>query len=166
MDGQIGQLQKILREETGIFDKIYSLERSKTGAIIEQNGALLEKLSRAQEGLLSDIMALEPVRMKRVDEFKRARHIRHQGISISDIAQHIETPEAEQLRVIGRSLKDSMLKLQRLQETNQTLINDNMEYYNILLTGLRRSGPLDTGYRRDGKEAENLKSSILFNKTA
>ena len=80
MDGQIGQLQKILREETGLFDKIYSLERSKTGAIIEQNGALLEKLSRAQEGLLSDIMALESVRMKRVDEFKRARHIRHQGI--------------------------------------------------------------------------------------
>ena len=59
-----------------------------------------------------------------------------------------------------------MLKLQRLQETNQTLINDNMEYYNILLTGLRRSGPLDTGYGRDGKEEENLKNSILFNKTA
>jgi len=56
-----------------------------------------------------------------------------------------------------------MMRLSRIQETNRVLIHDNMEYYNILLTGLRRDRSLDTGYGSDGREEENLKNSILFN---
>lgn len=166
MDRQVEELAGILKEETGIFDTIYSLERSKTSAIIEHNGSLLEKLSREQEGLVSDIMALETLRMKRIQEYKKARLIRTQGVTLSDIAGGMKDSEAEQVRLIGRNLQEVMSRLRRLQETNLVLINDNMEYYNILVTGLRRSGPLDTSYGRDGREEETLKNSILFNITA
>ena len=59
-----------------------------------------------------------------------------------------------------------MIRLSRIQDTNRVLISDNMEYYNILLTGLRRDPSLETGYGRDGREDEKLKNSILFNQTA
>jgi hypothetical protein len=70
------------------------------------------------------------------------------------------------MRVLGRNLKDVMIRLSRIQETNQVLIHDNMEYYNILLTGLRRDRSMDTGYGSDGREEETLKNSILFNQKA
>jgi hypothetical protein len=166
MDKHAAEIKNILKEETGLFDRLYTLERTKTSAIIEHNGSLLEKLSLEQEGLFSNIMVLETDRMKRVDEFKKSRKIHDRGVSLNDIAARMDAPAAEHMRLFGRNLKDMMQRLRRLQETNRVLINDNMEYYNILLTGLRRTGPLDTGYGRDGKEEENLKNSILFNKRA
>ncbi len=53
MDGHIGHIKSILKEEAGLFERLYSLERNKTSAIIEHNGSLLEKLSREQEELIS-----------------------------------------------------------------------------------------------------------------
>jgi len=166
MDRQISDIKGILREEAGLLDKLYSIERNKTSAIIDHNGSLLELLSREQEELVSTVMSLEAARMKRVDEFKTARHIRHRGASLKDIAARMDGPEADQVRSLGRGLKDVMERLRRLQEANQTLIKDNMEYYTIMMTGLRRNGQLDSAYRHDGKEEENLKNSILFNQTA
>ncbi len=166
MDGHIGHIKSILKEEAGLFERLYSLERNKTSAIIEHNGSLLEKLSREQEELISGIMALENDRMKRVDAFKKVRHIGHQGVSLGEIAGRIEAPENEQVRLLGRGLKEIMSRLRRLQETNQSLIRDNMEFYNIMLAGLRRAGSPDTGYGRDGRGEENLRNSILFNKKA
>jgi hypothetical protein len=166
MDKHIVEMGRILKEETGLFEKLFLLERNKTSAILEHNGKLLEKISLEQEGILSSISKLEMDRMKHIENYKKHKHIHKTGISLSDITVLMDNTSSDNMRILGRNLKDVMLRLGRIQETNQVLIHDNMEYYNILLTGLRRDRTLDTGYGSDGREEENLKNSILFNQTA
>jgi hypothetical protein len=106
------------------------------------------------------------MRHSQVDAYMRHRHIRKDHVTLVDVAATAEKHVSENMPILGRSLKEVMMRLGRLQETNQVLIHDNMEYYNILLTGLRRNGSPETGYGKDGREEEKLKNSILFNKTA
>jgi DNA-binding transcriptional MerR regulator len=105
-------------------------------------------------------------RMKHIENYKKHKHIRKTGVSLSDITELMDNSSSDNMRMLGRNLKDVMVRLGRIQETNRVLIHDNMEYYNILLTGLRRDRSLDTGYSSDGREEENLKNSILFNQKA
>jgi hypothetical protein len=166
MEKHIAEMIKILKEETELFEKLCSLEKDKTGAIVDHNGKLIEKISGEEAGLLAAISELESLRLRQVDDYMRQRHMRSEHVKLSDVAATAAKPVSENMLFLGRSLKEVMLRLGRLQETNQVLIHDNMEYYNILLTGLRRNSSPDTGYGRDGREEEKLKNSILFNQTA
>ncbi len=166
MEQHISEMLRILKEETGLFEKLCSLEKDKTGAIVDHNGTLLEKISSEEEGLLGLIASLESSRLRHVDAYMKHRRIRNNRITLSDVAATADNPVSENMLILGRGLKEVMMKLGRLQETNRILINDNMEYYNILLAGLRRNSTLDTGYGSDGREEEKLKNSILFNQTA
>ncbi len=166
MEKHIIEMIRILKEEAGLFEKLCSLEKDKTGAIVDHNGKLIEKISGEEEGLLTRISDLESIRLKQVDACMRQQHIRKEHVTLSDVAATAEKPLSENMLLLGRSLKEVMMRLDRLQETNRVLIHDNMEYYNILLTGLRRNSSAETGYGSDGREEEKLKNSILFNQTA
>jgi len=166
MEKHIIEMIRILKEETGLFEKLCSLEKDKTGAIVDHNGRLIEKISGEEEGLLEMISTLESMRLRQVDACMKHRHIRNDHVTLSDVAAMAEKPVSENMILLGRGLKEVMMKLGRLQETNQVLMHDNMEYYNILLTGLRRNSSTETAYGSNGKEEEKLKNSILFNKTA
>ncbi len=166
MEKHITEMIRILKEESGLFERLCSLEKDKSAAIVDHNGSLLEKISGDEEELLARISLLESMRLKQVNDYMKSRHIRKDHVTLSDVAASMDKPASEGMLMLGRSLKEVMMRLGRLQETNRVLINDNMEYYNILLTGLRRDGSLDSGYGRDGREEEKLRNSILFNQTA
>ena len=166
MEKHITEMLRILKEEAGLFEKLCSLEKDKTGAIVDHNGKLLEKISMEEEGLLAMISNMEASRLKQVEAYMKHRRVSNDRITLSDVAATTEKSVSEDMLLLGRGLKEIMMKLGRLQETNRVLINDNMEYYNILLTGLRRNSAMDSGYGSDGREEEKLKNSILFNKTA
>jgi hypothetical protein len=42
-------------------------------------------------------------------------------------------------------------------------LNDNMEFYDILLSGLKNSSTLKSGYGKDGKEKGRVFNPVLFN---
>ncbi|OHD69248.1 MAG: hypothetical protein A2W19_15755 [Spirochaetes bacterium RBG_16_49_21] len=165
MEPQVVAMEGILKDELAVFEGLYSLEEEKTGAIMNHDGKLLEKISREQEGLISKIQALETGRIRRMTDYKRARHIK-ETITLKDMADQIAGRGGSRLMTISGNLKAVINRLNNLQKTNRTLINDNMEYYTILLKGLKDNRIMDSGYSPDGKEEETLKQSILFNQTA
>ena len=156
---------KILENEMNIFKKLYSLEEDKTSAIIEHDGLLLDQISHDQEDLLKRIEAAESDRMKQMENYKKLRQGRD-IVSLKDFADSIGGLAGSRLKNHGRNLQEIISKLASLQKTNRKLIDDNMEYYNILLTGLRGGRSLDAGYSPEGKETETIKQSVLFNQTA
>ena len=166
MEKNVNAMTKILKEETTLFEKMCSLEKTKTGAIIEHNAKLLEVISLEQEEILARISTLENDRARQMEDYMKQRHIRNNSFTLRDMADMLDSPTSSSMLTIGRSLKDVMVRLGRMQDTNRVLISDNMEYYNILLTGLRRDRSMETGYGSDGREDEKLKNSILFNQTA
>ena len=83
------EVGKILKDEMVIFEKLFALEEHKTGAILEHDGKLLEKISRDQELLLSKMQSLESDRMKKMAACKRARHIKKENATLKEIAEAV-----------------------------------------------------------------------------
>jgi flagellar biosynthesis/type III secretory pathway chaperone len=158
------EMEKILEDELAAFELLYSLEENKTGAIINHDGKLLEKISRQQEVLIQKIQALEEDRIITIADFKRVQHYSGEMQTLKEISNVFENGTGR-LMDIGGKLRDMVGRLHKLQKTNGTLINDNMEYYNILRKGLKGKGMMHAGYSKEGKEEETHKQSILFNQT-
>lgn len=165
MDRHLEEIVRILTEEKGVFQKILSLEEAKTGSIVSQDGKLLEKLSREQEDVLTRVSALESERMSRIMNFMKTRPHGGGTVSLRDVAASAG-PDGGRLLSIGKDLNGMLSRLELLRNTNKKLISDNMEYFNILLSGLRRGYLAETGYGADGREEEKAAQAILFNKTA
>ncbi len=159
-------IEKILKDEFELFEKLYSLEELKTGAILEHKGKLLERISRDQEAMLLKLQAFEAERLKKMEAHGKAGHSPNRHMTLKAFAESIGGTDSGALIATAVKLGGLINKFNSLLETNGVLITDNMEYYNLLLTGLRANGTHDPGYRPDGKEKEVPKQSVLFNQTA
>ncbi len=165
MDRHLKEIVRILEEEKGVFQKILSLEEAKTGAIVNQDGKLLGKISRDQEACLAVVSSLETERMNRLAGYNKSKYPGQENISMHKIAAAAGA-DGRRILAAGKDLRRVLAKIETLQATNSTLINDNMEFYNILLSGLRRGHPAESGYGSDGREEEKVAQAMLFNQTA
>ena len=87
-------------------------------------------------------------------------------VTLDEIVNSTDSGSSEHIITLGKDLNEIMIKLSDLQECNMHIANDNMNFYNVIINGLKNSISIDSGYRSDGKEGEKISSSILFNQTA
>ncbi len=161
-------MEKILSTEIELYERIHRLENEKSEAIIQKNWEMVEQLSISQDRGLVEIDSLEKDREKLIEEYRRINNLDDlaRDVTLRDIILSMDEDSSHHLLQLGMELKDIMNKTSNLVKSNDILLNDNMEFFNILMSGLKNNR-VRTGYRKDGKE-ENLKSTdpVLFNQTA
>ena len=163
MNYSVQELIGILEYEREIYEKIFHIEEKKSKAIIEREGKVIEELSLSQEKFLKEIERLENERiafMKR--SLSKIKYNRGE-ITLQDIIESIDAADAEILRQAGLDLKDTLMKVSRVQELNSQLLMDNMEFYDIIISGLKDSSSIRLGYGSDGKEKTGVSNPVLFN---
>ena len=167
MKNLVKSIERILSEQKDLYGKVFSIEEKKNIAIIEKDGKLIEKLSSEQENLLSRISRLERSREKVIKNYREMKIIENmpEDITLKGIAKSLNRDSSSNLLKMGSELKGIILKLSSLQETNRKLLNDNMEFYNILFSGLKSSTSIQSGYGKDGKEDGRVANSVMINKT-
>ena len=166
MDRLITDMCEILDAEGLCLDELFRLEEEKTDTIMRHDGKNLERISRDQERILDRMRALESGRMERMESIRKERGIGNDVATLGDMIERLDGATAGRLSERRGRIRSAAGRLGRVREKNRVLIRDNMEYYEILLTGLRRESARERGYGRDGKEEESLRNSILFNLTA
>ena len=161
------RLEKVLREEIDVYSGLYALEERKSGAIIDKDGRLMESISREQEVLLSRVEKLEEARVRLIFNLAgdRPSDDAHPAPTLSEIARHVDDDSAGRIVSIGMELKGLLTRLDSLYKTNKRLIEDNLEFYDILLSGLRSTASISTGYCVNGVEKSRVSGSMIFNKT-
>ena len=161
-------MEKILQDQKDIYCEIYFIEEKKSEAILNKNGMLLEQLSRDQEQKLHSVELLEKNREKQIEKYILLNNISDlpQRPTLQDIIHSMDEDSSHHLMRLGMELKRLLNKLKHLRETNNTLIQDNLDFYNILLSGLRNENSIDSGYGNDGKEDMKVSNPVLFNQTA
>lgn len=159
------KLKKLLNIEKDIYQEIFNIEEEKSEAIIKKTGKVIEELSVSQERLLNKIESLEKERIKLMDEYKKHRNVLHHGneITLQDIIDTVDAESSSALKQAGIELKKILLKVKNIQDVNSQLLKDNMEFYDILISGLKNSSTLRSGYGRDGKEKGRVFNPVLFN---
>jgi hypothetical protein len=169
MEGQMHQavfkLENIMNLEREIYQEIYNIEEIKSEAIMKKSGKVIEELSTAQEKLLGKIESLENERIILMESYKRAHKLNapHGEITLQDIIDSSNSKTAFSLKETGIELKKILLKVKSIQDLNSRLIKDNMEFYDILISGLKNSSTLRSGYGSDGKEQGRVFNPVLFN---
>ncbi|HEY1405263.1 MAG TPA: flagellar protein FlgN [Spirochaetota bacterium] len=166
MESPVLELERILHAEIELYDKIASLEEGKTDAILSRDGAEIETCSKEQEKFLSAIATLEVKREESIEKYRTMNHLDEvQTVSIHQLVLNMDEDSALRLSRCGLELKKTMLRIKSLSDTNMKLISDNLEFFNILLSGLRSSASFHNGYTRDGERTQKLKGALLINKT-
>ena len=165
MNYLIQELIGILEHEKEIYEKIFRIEQEKSEAIINRDGKVIAELSLLQERFLKEIEKLENERIVLMKRYETISIIEQNRVEITlqDIMKSIDDTEGEILRQSGVELKEILLKVSRIQELNSQLLMDNMEFYDIIISGLKNSSSMRLGYGSDGKGKAGGSNPVLFN---
>lgn len=155
-------MEKVLRQELDLYGEVCALEEEKGGAIIAKDGKLLESLSLEQEKLLGRISSLEERRLVALEAFNCENGSR--DMTLRDIIGSLDGDASNRLARLGTDLKNLLLKIQALIETNEKLAKDNIEFYNILLAEVKSRVSLKTGYNRRAVESNTIENPLIFNR--
>lgn len=160
-------LKKILEKEVSIYREVLRLEEEKGEAIVNRDGKQLETVTLEQENLLKNIGTLEEERISVIEEYSRQNHLDDLGrpVTLKDVVSLMDEDSAHTLLGLGMDLKRHLQKLGRLHETNQVLIQDNLEFFNLLISGLKSAVTTDDGYGPGGDGRQKVAGSLMFNKT-
>ena len=163
MESQVGSIAAILTTEAEIYEKVASIEEEKTSAILCRNGRELEDCVREQERLLSEIAALEEKRARTVALY--AKSSTPEKVSLDELVGGMNKDDARKLMRCGHELKKVMLRVSSLSDTNRRLLEDNIEFFNIMLSGIKNQASIQGGYTRVGGTDQVMHKPLLFNKT-
>ncbi len=163
----LNDLENILNQEQQIFNQVYQLEEEKSEAIITRDGNLLQSLSNTQEKQLTKIQPLEKKRNKIIGQFRKKYGFEEsEELTLKDIVSSDNFANSnDKIIAVGAKLSTTLHKMKNLQDTNRKLMEDNIEFYDILIRELKESVSLKTGYSEKGLEKEEVANSLIFNKT-
>ena len=160
MSENLMQLESLLGEELRIFSNVLRLEKEKSEAIIKKDGNLMQKLSQEQENYLDKIPPLEKNRRDIINYYSRKNP--KGNLTLTDIAS-IESA-TDDLTQIGSLLKKTLNKIKSVQETNNKMMNDNLEYFRKIIKEIRQSVTIETGYSEKGIEKGKTLNSFILDK--
>jgi flagellar biosynthesis/type III secretory pathway chaperone len=161
MNFSVRELIDILRQEREIYEKIFHIEEEKSESIIQRDGKSIQELSLSQEKFLKVIEDLENKRIALMKKYKIAKQSRGE-ITLQDIIE-ADSTQGEIVKQAGIELKNILLKVTKVQDLNSQLLIDNMEFYDIIISGLKNSSAVRSGYGSDGKEKVGAVNPVLFN---
>jgi flagellar biosynthesis/type III secretory pathway chaperone len=168
MEGRMGdslvELEQILQSEYELYSRLYELEQDKSDAILNRNGTSIESFAREQEKLLGEIAEQESRRKSALVTYQRLHHldIGEDDITLTNLVS-IEDEGSSDLLGVGRQLRTLLLKIRSLQETNQKLLQDNIEFFNALVARFKNSVSL-RGYSEKGSEEFTMTESVMINR--
>ena len=157
-------LENILQAEITVYEDILLLEEEKARAIMNKDGKMIEELSVRQESLIKEIDLLENDRM---DASERCgRRILSAGTvnpTLKEIAGTLDQKASASLLKTGESLKKLLFRISEKQGINARMIQDNIDFFNLLISDLKNSSSIKAGYNRDGSENTRIVNPVLFN---
>ncbi len=157
----LARLNDILAREAIVYTEIEQLEAQKTGAIIDRDGAQIDSITRRQDELINHVSAIESERQRMVDTIAEMSGLPKE----SPLSQLIgdEDPLSFHIKSNAKSLRRTLERLTSIHFGNTRLIEDNLEFFRLVLSGIKESET--SGYGKDGSIEQLGRSSAFLNIT-
>ncbi|MBP7901182.1 MAG: flagellar protein FlgN [Spirochaetes bacterium] len=164
MSNVFHEIVSIIDRQAELYEEFLSLERKKTDCISGNLTKELEGVVSDQERVLSQIDLIESSRVNCVRKISGKFYINKANPSLRDIAQYADDLSSKEMINCAEHLKKITNELQRLLETNARMLRDNMNFYSLIVEGIKDSLDDKSAYSA-GKESRMKKSSVLINRT-
>lgn len=140
------KLIDLLKDEQGILSQLLQILKNENTALVKDDISSLNKIVRAKEALNNSILKIESCR---VSDFG--------NLSISSIVGKLESEgklqEACEIDSIGTDMKEKIFNIKQLNETNQLLIRQSLNYVRSMIDVL---SPKNKLYNPSGEINSNV----------
>lgn len=168
MNNQVTKLKANLDEQINEYKKIEDIENTKSDYILTQDGEKIQELSEKQEHVLKRISNLEFERTEIINAFIIQNHLKKlkEDLTLKEVIDLIDDESAQSIYEAGAGLKTVVMNIKMLNDKNSMLLNDNLEFYNILMENMKDVNVKSEGYSSNGThKTERGNGALIFNKT-
>lgn len=153
MASLMDDLIQVLEDENKEYEKLAELSKEKKQVIIDANVPALEKIVDLEQDVASKIQNLDNRRQKVMQDMSVVLNKADQNFTVDTIIEMLSSQPKEQQRLkdIKKQLKTTLDEVRRINEQNQTLLNQALEMVEFDLTLFRsmRTAPETANYNKN-----------------
>ncbi len=153
MASLMDDLIQVLENENEEYGKLVELSKEKKQVIIDANVPALEKIVDLEQDVASKIQNLDNHRQKVMRDMSVVLNKSEQDFTLDTILEMLSSQpkEQERLRNVKQQLKTTLAEVQKINEQNQTLLNQALELVEFDLTLFRsmRTAPETANYNKN-----------------
>jgi len=164
MSNLFREIISIIDRQTELYEEFLGLERKKTDCISGNLVTELEGIVSDQDKVIGQIELIESSRLSCVRKITGKFYINKANPSLRDISQYADDDSGKEMILYAERLKKITNELQRILETNARMIRDNMNFYSLIVEGIKDSLDDKSAYSA-GRESRVKKNSVLINRT-
>ncbi len=146
-------LIQVLESENKEYEKLAKLSKEKKQVIIDANVPALEKIVDLEQDVASKIQNLDNKRQKVMHDMSVVLNKSDQNFTVDTVIEMLNSQPKEQQRLIDvkKQLKTTLDEVRRINEQNQTLLNQALELVEFDLTLFRsmRTAPETANYNKN-----------------
>ncbi len=153
MASLMDDLIQVLESENKEYEKLAKLSKEKKQVIIDANVPALEKIVDLEQDVASKIQNLDNKRQKVMHDMSVVLNKSDQNFTVDTVIEMLNSQPKEQQRLIDvkKQLKTTLDEVRRINEQNQTLLNQALELVEFDLTLFRsmRTAPETANYNKN-----------------
>jgi len=160
------KLVEIMEREYELHSSLLELSHKKTNVIVDGKINDLEKLVETEQYLVLQLVNLEGERESCVEDLARQLNMDSKDVTVSHLISLAEGELKERLEELQQLLSKQVNEQKRINQLNERLIKNNLEYINFslgLLTGRDQAGNI---YNRTGGTVSKQQERNLIDKEA
>ena len=139
MSNLFREIISIIDRQTELYEEFLGLERKKTDCISGNLVTELEGIVSDQDKVIGQIELIESSRLSCVRKITGKFYINKANPSLRDISQYADDDSGKEMILCAERLKKITNELQRILETNARMIRDNMNFYSLIVEGIKDS---------------------------
>lgn len=153
-------LQEILNQEIGLYRHLLDLARKKGEAIIGKRMEAVNEAQLLEQKIVEQVAELEHKRQQAVKMLCNRYGIGVQNGYVSELVKHIGA-DGEKIRESANELRVIIEEMQKLNDTNMKLIQQNIELIEGALKSVKIKSESKSSYDTKGNRSS---ASMLFDK--
>jgi flagellar biosynthesis/type III secretory pathway chaperone len=160
---EVDNIISILKEEYGYYKDILELSKSKKKIITEGKVGELDKIVKLEQNMILNIGQLEKKREEEVSKLCSILGVKHDKITVSEIAKVIQEEQKNELEKVQSELLEILSELKSVNDLNGQLLEQSLEYIDYSINLIAGSG-METGslYEDIGKGKNRSSKKNIF----
>ncbi len=167
MSEKLQNLEKLFKDEIGIYKNLAILETSKKEAILRSNAKLLESFTNQSSKQMNDLQVLEVERMKLVDEvIPNEKKSTDKVPSLSIFLDSLDKISLTKFKPLATDLKEVVSGLKEKISLNEQLLKSKLEIFSMSIDALKNAAEPTTSELYGDQGKSKVRTNIMLNMKA
>lgn len=166
MASLIDELIDVLTNEEKEYQDLILLSQEKTPVLVKGDLEKLQKITEAEQFVIGKVNKLEKRRTEVVTDIALVLGKDKETLKITDIADMLNSQPEEQKKLldINDKLRDTLKKIQTVNELNKELVNESLDFikYNLDLFKSAYQEPATGNYTKEAFNTSTISGPGVF----